>query len=69
MMLPAAVGKGSGVVNFMGVFAQRLPSSTARLILPFDIDITPRIMPRVYDIVSPLAAGKLKFSFCLPLNS
>jgi hypothetical protein len=52
MMLPAAVGKDPGVVNFMGVFPQRLPSSAARLILPFDIDITPRIMPRVYDIMS-----------------
>jgi hypothetical protein len=50
MMLPAALGKDSGIVNFMGVFAQRLPSSAARLILPFDVDITPRIMPRVYDI-------------------
>jgi hypothetical protein len=50
MMLPAVVvGKGPGVVNFMSVFPQRLPSSAARLIFPFDI--TPRIMPRVYDIV------------------
>src|ERR1017187_764216 len=69
MMLPAVVGKDPGVVNFMGVFPQRLPSSAARLILQFDIDITPRIMPRVYDIMSPLAAGKLQCSFCLPSNS
>src|ERR1700722_17038967 len=32
MMLPAAVGKDPGVVDFMGVFTQRLPSA-ARLIL------------------------------------
>jgi hypothetical protein len=51
MMLLAAVGKDPGVVNFMGVFPQRLPSSAARLILQFDIDITPRVMPRVYDIM------------------
>jgi hypothetical protein len=51
MMLPAAVGKDPGVVNFMGVFPQRLPSSAPRLILQLDIDITPRIMPRVYDIM------------------
>jgi hypothetical protein len=50
MMLPAAVGKDP-VVNFMGVFPQPLCSSAARLILQFDIDVTPRIMPRVYDIM------------------
>src|ERR1700691_1367635 len=59
MMLPAAVGKDPGVVDFMGVFPQRLPSA-ARTHPPFDIDITPKVMPRVYDIVSPLAAGKRK---------
>jgi hypothetical protein len=42
MMLPAAVGKDPEAVNFMGIFPQRLPSSAARLILQFDIDITPR---------------------------
>jgi hypothetical protein len=52
MMLPAVVvGKDPGVVTFMGVFPQRLPSSGARLILQFDIDITPSIMSRVYDIM------------------
>jgi hypothetical protein len=51
MMLPAAVGKDPGEVNFMGVFPQRLPLSAARLIIQFDIDVTPRIMPRVYDIM------------------
>jgi hypothetical protein len=67
MMLPAAVGKDPGVVDFMGVFPQRLPSA-ARTHPPFDIDITPKVMPRVYDIVSPLAAGKRKCSLCLPLE-
>jgi hypothetical protein len=66
MMLPAAVGKDSGLVNFMGVFAQRLCSSAARLILPLDIDITPRILPRVYDIVSPWRQASLNAAFaCL----
>ena len=57
MMLPAAARKDPGVVNFIGTFPQRLPSSAARLVFPFDIDITPRIMRRVYAITSPWAAG------------
>src|ERR1700691_5812626 len=68
MMLPTAAGKAPGVVNFMGVFPQRLRSSAARLILQFDIDITPSVMPRVYDITSSLAAGKLQCSFWPPSN-
>jgi hypothetical protein len=53
MMLPAAVAKDPEVVMLMGVFPQRLPSSAARLILQFDIDIMPRIMLSVFDIMSP----------------
>jgi hypothetical protein len=68
MMLPAAVGKDPEVVNFMGVFPQRLPSSAARLIFPFDINITPRIMPRVYDTMGPLA-GDLQYTRCLRSNN
>src|ERR1700691_517667 len=45
MMLPAAVGKDPEAVNFMGIVPQRLPSSAARLILQFDIDIMARVCP------------------------
>jgi hypothetical protein len=60
--------QGSGCSQFHG----RLPSTATvgcETHPPFEIDITPKVMPRVYDIVSPLAAGKRKCSFCLPLNS
>jgi hypothetical protein len=42
MMLPVAVGKDPGIVNFMGAFPQRLPSSGRETHPSFDI--TPRMI-------------------------
>jgi hypothetical protein len=51
MMLPAAVGKDSGVVNFMSVFSRGYFRRQRDSSFVFEIDVTPRIMPRVYDIM------------------
>jgi len=61
--------QGSGAVNFMSVFPRGYVRRQRDSSFNSEIDVTPRIMPRVYDITEILAAGELQCSRCLRSNN